>query len=376
MTETISDSKQIDKIQADYKKLPSKIWLKTIGFTLVFLFILVIGTIATFCSIALYKTNQFRIAAKLDWKELSNIITQTLERKPISKYDRKNILLLGTDELSNRENHPVFTDTMMLLSIDLNSGKIYTLAIPRDLWLDDYKTKINALYIYGKDRYPEKPELFPQTIVSGLTGVEIHHSVIMSLDQLSQIIDLIGGVNIEIQESFTDDQFPRTDADISSNNPEELYETISFEKGDEKMSGARALKYIRSRHAQGQEGNDLARSRRQQQVISALVSQLSNFNTLKNTSTLGQLYFFYQTNFNKYLDTIELASTIKTLIPQRNNIEFSAQSLSIYPEDKMGVLTHPATKDYDDQWVYIVRDELKLKEEIKNKLNLDSPVNE
>ncbi|MEN8252817.1 MAG: LCP family protein [Patescibacteria group bacterium] len=370
MNTTTSDTKEAEELQSGYKKLASQIWIKSLGYTLFFLFIFLFGSIIILGSIALYKTNQFRTAANLSWSELKEIATKTLKQEPIAKGVRKNILLLGSDEISNREDHPVFTDSMMLLSIDLNSGKIYTLPIPRDLWSEEYKTKINALYIYGQERDLEKPEKFPQDVISQLADLEINNSIVLTLNQLAQMIDLVGGVDIEIKESFIDNKFPRTNADISSKNEEELYETVSFEKGKERMSGERALKYIRSRHSEGDEGTDLARSERQQQVISSLISQLSSANTLKNMRTLGKLYVFYQNNFDQYLSSIELTNIIRTLIPQRNNIEFSGQSLSIYPDENTGVITHPNTKNYNNQWVYIIRDELKFKEEVKNKLNL------
>jgi len=52
------------------------------------------------------------------------------------------------------------------------------------------------------------------------------------------------------------------------------YQTIMFEKGLRHMDGKRALMYVRSRHAEGEEGTDFARGRRQQDVIVAVKTKI------------------------------------------------------------------------------------------------------
>ena len=88
------------------------------------------------------------------------------------------------------------------------------------------------------------------------------------------MIDLVGGVDVAVAESFTDPQFPVAgrENDECGGDPKLLcrYEALHFEKGREHMDGELALKYVRSRHAQGEEGSDFARSRRQQEVLLAL----------------------------------------------------------------------------------------------------------
>jgi anionic cell wall polymer biosynthesis LytR-Cps2A-Psr (LCP) family protein len=53
-----------------------------------------------------------------------------------------------------------------------------------------------------------------------------------------------------------------------------VYETVHFDAGMQHMDGARALIYARSRHAEGDEGSDFARSRRQQELVVSLKNKL------------------------------------------------------------------------------------------------------
>jgi anionic cell wall polymer biosynthesis LytR-Cps2A-Psr (LCP) family protein len=60
------------------------------------------------------------------------------------------------------------------------------------------------------------------------------------------------------------------------------------------MNGEKALQYIRSRKsANPDEGNDLARNRRQLQVVEAVLAKIGSLNLLKEPSFAGQLYHFY-----------------------------------------------------------------------------------
>jgi len=92
---------------------------------------------------------------------------------------------------------------------------------------------------------------------------------------------------VEVVETFEDEAYPLDD-DLGQTT------TIRFEKGKQLMDGGRALQYIRSRKSTNpDEGNDLARSRRQMQVVEAVLAKASSLDLLKKPSFLGQLYRFY-----------------------------------------------------------------------------------
>lgn len=319
------------------------------------------------------KYNQFLNGASLNHDQFYHLVKSGYEQSfnDILGSDKKlSLLILGVDSLEQRPGSPALTDTMMLAQIDFSQASIKTLSLPRDLWSSDYQTKINALYTYGLDRYPNNPEKFPTEVLQKLTEVEIDNTIVLSLDQLAKLIDLVGGVEVTIENGFTDEEFPRTDVDVTKEtDPEKLYETIEFKPGTETMMGERALKYIRSRHSQDDEGTDLARSLRQQQVIAALITKLSDIKQYWHQPELaGKLLNFYQISFDQYFPTKNLISIGLNLGDDMSALKFESLNLSIYPDEEDGVIYHPQpTKKYQDQWIYLIKDQTEFASEI-NKL--------
>lgn len=284
---------------------------------------------------------------------------------------RTNILLLGLDSLATRGDAKALTDTMLIVSVNVSSGQINTLPIPRDTWDETYATRMNALYFYGLEKDPKHPERWAARAISEKTGIPLHHTVVITLEQLGQLIDLVGGVTITVPEGFVDPLFPRTDVDVTvERDPAKLYETVEFVAGEQTMSGERALKYIRSRKSQGDTGGDGARTLRQQQVIQALLTKLTATETISDPRLLGQLYAYYQQTFSRYIPVTQGIALAKALLPYKNDLRFSGHSLSIYPDDSQGVLTHPDPRGYNGQWLYVIRDPALFQAEIKQKLNV------
>jgi LCP family protein required for cell wall assembly len=293
-----------------------------------------------------------------------------LETTPLQTAGQKNFLLLGVDTLATRGNSPALTDTMMVGSLNLRTGQITLLSLPRDLWSPEYQTKINALYWYGQQQQPASPATLPTTVISTMIGQPIHHTLVVSLDQVSQIIDAVGGIDITVEHGFVDDQFPRPDVDVTIvTDPTLLYERVEFQTGPTTMDGATALKYIRSRKSTGEEGDDLARSHRQQQVIAALLTRLRSPQLWQQPDKLGQLYQLYLNNWAQTLPIPELIATAKTLWPLRTQIQLLPQQLSVWPDHPTGLIWHPPIAQTQQQWVYLLRDETQFQNQIKTWFN-------
>ncbi|HYD35331.1 MAG TPA: LCP family protein [Vitreimonas sp.] len=343
--------------------------LLTLLFVVIFLAI-------TFLAVALFayhRLTTFTTAAGTTPRQLYQTLTTGWNQTPIHTNHHKNVLLLGVDTLQTRGDVPPLTDTMMLVSVNLETGQIRSLPLPRDIYSEDFQTKINALYAYGRDRYPTEPERFSKEVIEQLTGVPIHHTVLISMDQVAQVIDMLGGIEVSVETAFIDPLFPRSDVDVTTErDPAKLYETVEFKAGPQTMNGATALKYIRSRHSMGDEGDDNARARRQQQVIKAILAKATDPNLIKQPKKLGQLYQFYQTQFGRAVSIEEGLATAKSLWPHKDAITYTGNSLSVYPDDPQGVLINPPlTARYQNQWIYQVRDSEQFKLEVAQKLGLN-----
>ncbi len=192
---------------------------------------------------------------------------------------RLNILLVGSDAGSGR--WLLRTDTMVLLSVDIESGRAAMFGIPRNLInvplaAEDAKAfpegrfpgLLNALYVYAWGH----PGQFPGGDARGfravtgaiqeLVGVPLDGFVAVDLQGFVKLVNSVHGLWIRIPEPLYDDHYPKVDGSG--------YVTISFRAGCQKLSGAEALSYARSRH----QDSDYGRMRRQQLTLLALRRQL------------------------------------------------------------------------------------------------------
>lgn len=177
--------------------------------------------------------------------------------------DRVNILIGGV----GGENHDggMLTDTILILSIDTKTKKAAILSVPRDLYVNlgpnyGYQ-KINNANAFGEMENPGKGMELLKTTLEDALGENIQYYVRLDFSAFKQIIDILGGVTINVERSFVDEHYPTDDY---------LYQTVIFKTGSQVMDGDTALKYARSRHGNNGEGSDFARSARQEKVMLAI----------------------------------------------------------------------------------------------------------
>ena len=347
------------------KLLFKSTWLAILIFLGMLFITLLIGLFVVFL-----QANRFVQQVPLSWQEIISLARSSQLSADKQQDEVTNFLILGTDTVPNKPDAPILTDTIILVSLNLKSGHVSLLSLPRDLWSSQYQTRINALYFYGQEKYPSSPEQFPTDVIARMTGVPINYTLLISLDTLSQLVDVTGGVDIEVLESFTDEQFPLNDVDVSlETDPAKLYKTISFSQGWETMSGERVLEYIRSRYSNGDTGTDLNRSQRQQVVIAALINKLRQPNVLLNPDTTAQIYLLYDQTLIDQIPLTDVVALAKALIPVRNSIQLIGHHLSIYPDDQLGSIEHPPIKTTQGQWIYQIRDLDMFQKEIYDKLS-------
>ncbi len=196
---------------------------------------------------------------------------------PLKKFEnRTNFLLLGIPG-KNHEGIDL-TDTMIFVSINFDSQDVLMISLPRDIWLESMKDKINTAYHYGEDKKEGGGFILSKSAIEEVIGLPVHYILLVDFDGFKRLIDLVGGIDVQIENSFTDTKFPITGAenDLCDGDFEYKcrYEKLSFNKGVEHMNGERALKFVRSRNAEGAEGTDFARGKRQQKVMLAFQQKL------------------------------------------------------------------------------------------------------
>ncbi len=235
---------------------------------LMILFLLLLAG-GIYCGYLFYTTVRDLVAhsrfAFLPSSPNANVVRANVEDLPNwEKNERINILLLGIDRRAI-EQGPCRTDTMIVVSVDPAAKSASMLSIPRDLWvlIPDYNVhnRINAAHLLGDAQdYPGGGPALAKKTVQYLLGVPIHYYVRINFAGFEQIVDMLGGITINVEERIYDDQFP--DENYG-------YMTVDIPAGIQKMDGKTALQYARVRHG----SSDLARARRQQQVIAAIMDK-------------------------------------------------------------------------------------------------------
>ncbi|MBN1247155.1 MAG: LCP family protein [Anaerolineae bacterium] len=181
--------------------------------------------------------------------------------------DPVTVLILGIDERVQEDDF-WRTDTMMLATLNPVTMQAGVLSIPRDLWvpIPGYtENRINTAHALG-DAYDHPgggPALAVETVEYNL-GVEITYYVRVNFQAFIDIVDLIGGITIDVPEPIDDDCYP---------TPDYGCEQLHFDAGEQHFYGDMALKYARVRHTSG---GDFDRARRQQQVMRAILEQVTN----------------------------------------------------------------------------------------------------
>jgi len=258
---------------------------------------------------------------------------------------RTNFLVLGVagDERAGSD----LTDSIIFLSADHQSGQLLVLSLPRDIWIPELRTKLNSVYHYEGVGETEK-------IIEKMLGQPIDHSVLVNFDFFKEAVDQFGGVPITVERGFDDYRYPipGKENDFCEGEPDFgcRYEGLHFEAGEQLMDGERALKFVRSRNAEGEEGTDFARSLRQQKVLAAIQNKILSVEIIKTPQRLIQL-------------TRVLFSHFKTDIPQEKWLDLARIVLKFRPNNlKMEILDGerlinppPSQKLYDGQWVLVPR---------------------
>ena len=279
-------SKNIDnkkKAKVEYSRLKRR-FLRHVTLIRIVIVVLIFGVIGLLSFLAAKSTQALNIP--LYYNVAYNFIKAPVGQ--LATYnDRVNILIMGDAGGARSYDSPDLTDTMMLVSISLGKPDIKIISIPRDTWIPEIQSKINSAYYWGTQKTPYFNNLggngisFAKAITSEITGVPIQYGVVIDFSGFKDVIDAMGGINVNVANSFTDYFYPipgKENDTCGGGDPQFMcrYETISFKAGEQFMDGATALKFVRSRHAEGVEGTDLAREARQQKVIDAVKVKLMN----------------------------------------------------------------------------------------------------
>lgn len=195
------------------------------------------------------------------------------------------------------------TDSIMVISIQphpTGPPSVAEISIPRDWFVPIVlgggrrdQGRINQAYADGMSGMgplaandPAAGAAVANPTLSSLLGITIDHWVGVDFQAFRAAVDAVGGVDINVPNSFTDYQYPAGECN-GQRGQNCAYMTVRFRAGMQHMNGTTALEFTRSRHSlDNNEGTDFARSRRQQLVVAALKSKVVSLGGLGNLPDL------------------------------------------------------------------------------------------
>ncbi|MFH9423839.1 LCP family protein [Streptomyces sp. NPDC017529] len=195
--------------------------------------------------------------------------------------DGTNYLIVGSDSregMSDEDKKKLHTgsaegkrtDSMMILHDGSNGPTLISLPRDSDVEIPSFVGSKTGKKYPGKGRHTklnaayaeDGPELLVRTVEHN-TGLRIDHYVEIGFAGFANIVDAIGGVEMDIPKAFKD---KKSGAD--------------FQAGKQTLNGEQALAFVRTRYAFA--GSDLDRTKNQQKFLAALASQTATPGTIIN----------------------------------------------------------------------------------------------
>jgi polyisoprenyl-teichoic acid--peptidoglycan teichoic acid transferase len=259
------------------------------------------------------------------YSKISDLITSQTGNKLLGeKNGQVNVLLLGIGGPGH--DGPYLSDTIIVAQLKPKENKATLTSIPRDYLVNTKELgqrKINAVFAehYEDTKDWDKAGEATIDVVEKISGLEIPYFAVIDFEGFTKTIDVLGGVDVTVDRTFTDYTFP--------NNSGGYIPAVTFKEGPEHMDGKRALIFARSRHAAGEEGTDYARGLRQQKIISATKEKLTSLNIVADVGKINEMFGIVGDHFHTNLTPGEM---IRLYTLTKNYNGESIASLSLDPE--------------------------------------------
>ncbi len=257
------------------KKAQAKKQRRRIILFIIEIIILLIAVVVLYAVLAGTKSG------KVELKEKDIIINKTVqEAQETTMKGYRNIALFGVDSTTGALTKNTRSDTIMIASINQDTGECKLVSVYRDTYLNlsnDSYNKCNAAYAKGG------PEQAINMLNMNL-DMNITDFVTVGFAGLADTIDALGGVDIEVDES-----------EISHLNNYQLciaedlkreYTPVT-QTGYQRLDGLQATGYCRIRYTAG---DDFKRAERQREVLTAVADQAKKASLPKLTETANSVF--------------------------------------------------------------------------------------
>ncbi|WP_124708328.1 LCP family protein [Gordonia insulae] len=257
-----------------------------------------------------------------NWKTINAVDPddQNIRNKD-AQYGDETYLIVGTDTRSGQnakvgagttaDADGARSDTVILVNVPANRERVVAVSFPRDLAVDRPEcqswdngagtygealpagsgVKLNSVYAEGGPKCLVK-------VITQMSGLNINHFIAMDFYGFEKVVKAVGGV------------------EVCSPTPLYDYELgqILRKAGTQKLTGRRALNYVRARTIESEGNGDYGRIKRQQLFMSSLLRSTLSGNVLSNPNKLNSIVnTFIQYSFVDGVDTQSLLNLAESM---------------------------------------------------------------
>lgn len=226
----------------------------------------------------------------------------------------ENILLIGLDGTDDK--NPKRSDSMIILTIDKLNKSLKLTSLARDTLVKipgRGEEKLTHAYAYGKE------ELLIQTINENF-DLDIKEYAVVNFESFIEIVDIIGGVDINVGEKEIDHLNEVIKACYGVNNEDITNIEYISSSGNHNLNGYQALAYARIRKLD----TIYKRDERQREILTNIAYKLSNVSVSKYPQIAKSILQYVKVNiaFNRIIDLAFIAHELANY--DINQLEFPA----------------------------------------------------
>lgn len=229
-----------------------------------------------------------------------------------------NILFIGLDEGETSPDASKIklrnADTIILLSFDNANGKLRLIAVPRGT-IVAYE---NGNPVHLRESYQKGGAMQLSRDTSQLLGIAVHQYVAFDTKVLTEVIDLIGGIDIYVE---TDMEYEDPEAKLK----------IKLAKGYQHLDGDAAQKYLRYR---SDELGEIGRTQRQQKFIRALYDKMLSLDVIAKIPQIVAVLQEKAVTSAEIFDSVLIAKVIKNFKAEQP--EAMMLPGKVHPKDPTG----------------------------------------
>ncbi|MFC1517140.1 LCP family protein [Candidatus Margulisiibacteriota bacterium] len=240
-----------------------------------------------------------------------------------------NILIIGVDETGDSQR----ADTIIVANLNPHTRHIGLISIPRDtrVYIPGFgMDKINHSYTYGG-------VALVQQAAASFLKIPIPYFVAINMSGMDKVIDEIGGVEIDVEKRM-----------YYIDRAGDLY--IDLYPGKQKLSGRKAMGYVRFRH---DPSGDIGRAKRQQKFLKAMGQSILKAGLLTKAPFVMK----------------RLGENMKTNLSSREIVTFALKMKEGYQEGKLDMGTIPGQAKIVDGLSYWIPNAVKTEAMVNSIIN-------